>query len=160
MSAKPYSLRVLKDSDGLSLGQIAERVGLPRSTVQRIVNALLAERKQKLEELVIQGMCGLIPNTDNAAESAGVLMIPITDAGILKRVEGLTAALQTEFIRDIEIHINPGYELIPLPEGASYLGFIFAQAPRFEQTLAALKSAHAKLRFVTQPKWELENLAV
>ena len=116
--------------------------------------------RQKLEELVIQGMCGLVPNTDEAGESAGVLMIPITDAGILKRVEGLTAALQTEFIRDIEIHINPGYELIPLPEGASYLGFIFAQAPEFEQTHAALKSAYAKLRFVTQPKWELENLAV
>jgi hypothetical protein len=113
--------------------------------------------QQKLEELVIQGMCGLVPHADEAAESAGVLMIPITDAGILKRVEGLTAALQTEFIRDIEIHINPGYELIPLPEGASYLGFIFAQAPEFEQTHAALKNAYAKLRFITQPKWELES---
>jgi len=38
-------LRVLKnDNSGLSLGQIAERVQLPRSTVQRIVNALLSER--------------------------------------------------------------------------------------------------------------------
>lgn len=37
-------LRSLKnESDGLSLGQIAERVGLPRSTVQRIVGALHAE---------------------------------------------------------------------------------------------------------------------
>jgi DNA-binding IclR family transcriptional regulator len=38
-------LRALKDSQtGLSLGQIAERVGLPRSTVQRIVAALVDER--------------------------------------------------------------------------------------------------------------------
>ena len=38
-------LRVLKDDNkGLSLGRIAERVSLPRSTVQRIINALLAER--------------------------------------------------------------------------------------------------------------------
>ncbi|PVH27631.1 IclR family transcriptional regulator [Pararhodobacter oceanensis] len=38
-------LRVLRDdTDGLSLGQIAERVELPRSTVQRIVGALQAER--------------------------------------------------------------------------------------------------------------------
>ena len=38
-------LRALKsDNRGLSLGRIAERVGLPRSTVQRIVNALVAER--------------------------------------------------------------------------------------------------------------------
>ena len=38
-------LRALKDCQtGLSLGQIAERVALPRSTVQRIVAALIDER--------------------------------------------------------------------------------------------------------------------
>ena len=38
-------LRALKDGQtGLSLGQIAEKVGLPRSTVQRIVAALMDER--------------------------------------------------------------------------------------------------------------------
>ena len=116
--------------------------------------------QQKLEELIIMGMCGIAPQANPSIESAGVLMIPINDSGILKRVEGLTEAQQTEYVRDIEIHINPGYELVPLPEGSSYLGFIFAQAPDYEQTYAALKNAHSKLRFVTQPRWELENLAV
>ena len=38
-------LRALRDENGgLSLGQIAERVNLPRSTVQRIVHALVEER--------------------------------------------------------------------------------------------------------------------
>ena len=38
-------LRVLRDNtEGMSLGQIADRVDLPRSTVQRIVGALAAER--------------------------------------------------------------------------------------------------------------------
>jgi IclR family acetate operon transcriptional repressor len=38
-------LRVLEDEpEGLSLGQIAQRVGLARSTVQRIVGALAAEK--------------------------------------------------------------------------------------------------------------------
>lgn len=37
-------LRALKGSAGMSLGQIAERVDLPRSTVQRIVGALQSER--------------------------------------------------------------------------------------------------------------------
>ena len=37
-------LRVLRsDNSGLSLGKIAKRVELPRSTVQRIINALLTE---------------------------------------------------------------------------------------------------------------------
>ncbi|MDH3389333.1 MAG: hypothetical protein OEN02_15690, partial [Gammaproteobacteria bacterium] len=67
--------------------------------------------------------------------------------------------MRTEFGEDIEIHINPGYELVPLPEGASYLGFIFAQGPDFEKTYGALKTAYAKLRFVTQPKWDLGKLA-
>ncbi|MGI9493370.1 MAG: helix-turn-helix domain-containing protein, partial [Geminicoccaceae bacterium] len=38
-------LRALgEDTSGMSLGQIADKVGLPRSTVQRIVGALQAER--------------------------------------------------------------------------------------------------------------------
>jgi len=114
---------------------------------------------QKLEELVIRGMCGDAPELINEAEAAGVLMIPVTTAGILKRVEGLTEAMHTEYIKDIEIHINPGYELIRLPEGASYLGFIFAQAPDFDAAYAALKQAYGKLGFVTQPRWNIENLA-
>lgn len=37
-------LRALKEDDGgLSLGEIAERIALPRSTVQRLVNALITE---------------------------------------------------------------------------------------------------------------------
>ncbi len=112
---------------------------------------------QKLEELVIQGMCRIEPKIREAAEAAGVLMIPVTTAGILKRVEGLTSALATEYIKDVEIHIGEGYELKPLPEGSSYLGFIFAQAPTYELVYAALKSAHEKLKFVTQPVWPLSQ---
>ena len=38
-------LRLLKsEPDGLSLGEIARRIGLPRSTIQRIVGALLEEQ--------------------------------------------------------------------------------------------------------------------
>ncbi|MCP4187472.1 MAG: ATP-grasp domain-containing protein, partial [Gammaproteobacteria bacterium] len=111
--------------------------------------------QEKLEELVIKGMCGIKPELSDPAQAAGVLMIPVTDSGILKRVEGLTEALQIEFIEDIEIHIHEGYQLIPLPEGASYLGFIFAQAPTYDQVYQALKKAHQCLRFVTQPAWLL-----
>jgi biotin carboxylase len=109
----------------------------------------------KLEELVIMGMCGSLPELSNHAEAAGVLMIPVNNSGILKRIEGLTEAQQLPHIKDIEIHTPVGYELIPLPEGSSYLGFIFAQAPDYPQTYRALKNAYHKLRFVTQPRWEL-----
>lgn len=115
--------------------------------------------QQKLEQLVIQGMCGNLPKLPDKADAAGVLMIPITDVGLLKRVEGLTDAMQVKYIKDIEIHIREGYELIPLPEGSSYLGFIFAQGPSYEETFQALKSAYQKLKFVTQPSWKLDQLA-
>ena len=151
----PVHAEVRLSSDGPVLLELAART-IGGQCGQLIEFSL----QQKLEELIIMGMCGIVPQANQEVESAGVLMIPINDSGILKRVEGLTEAQQTEYVRDIEIHINPGYELIPLPEGSSYLGFIFAQAPDFEQTYSALKNAHAKLRFVTQPRWELENLAV
>jgi len=64
-------LRALKDeSEGLSLGQIADRVSLPRSTVQRIVGALQAER------LVIaaspEGGIRLGPELQSLAEAARI----------------------------------------------------------------------------------------
>lgn len=113
--------------------------------------------QQKLEEVIIRGLCGEPPNLPPKPTPAGVLMIPVETAGILKRVEGLTAAMQVEFIQDIEIHIQEGYELLPLPEGSSYLGFIFAQAPTQGQAFNALKKAHQMLRFVTQPIWRLNQ---
>ena len=115
--------------------------------------------QQKLEELVIQGMCGNLPKLSTDIDAAGVMMIPITNSGLLKRIEGLTDAMQVKFIKDIEIHIREGYELVPLPEGSSYLGFIFAQAPDYQKTYRALKTAYEKLRFVTQPGWKLDQLA-
>jgi len=114
--------------------------------------------RQKLEELVIQGMSGHLPVLPEKSEAAGVLMIPITGSGLLKRVEGLTEAMQVEFIKDVEIHIREGYELVPLPEGSSYLGFIFAQAPSYKETYDALKASYQKLQFITQPIWKLDQL--
>ena len=113
--------------------------------------------QQKLEELIIQGLCGQQPHLPPNAQPAGVLMIPVKNSGLLKRVEGLTDAMRVEFVKDIEIHIREGYELIPLPEGSSYLGFIFAQAPSYQQTFNALKKAHQLLNFVTEPVWRLSQ---
>jgi hypothetical protein len=41
-----------------------------------------------------------------------------------------------------------------LPEGSSYLGFIFARAPSAAQAEAALRAAHACLRVVVMPLWK------
>jgi hypothetical protein len=93
------------------------------------------------------------------AGAAGVLMIPVTHGGILRRVEGLLAAQQVPFIEEVRVDVRDGYELVPLPEGDSYLGFIFARAPTPGQAEAALRQAHAKLRVVVAPVWRVEPAA-
>lgn len=107
-----------------------------------------------LEELVLMHALGRHPNARAVAGAAGVLMIPIPQAGILRRVEGLLAARQVPYIEEVIIDVREGYELVPLPEGASYLGFIFARAPTAQAAEAALRSAHACLNIVVAPLWK------
>ena len=107
-----------------------------------------------LEELVLMHALGRRPGTRAASGAAGVLMIPIPQAGILRRVEGLLAARQVRYIEEVIIDVREGYELVPLPEGASYLGFIFANAPTRQAAETALRSAHACLTIVVAPLWK------
>ena len=45
------------------------------------------------------------------------------------------------------ITAKPGQLLRPLPEGTSYLGFVFARARTPDEVIAALRAAHAHLEF-------------
>ncbi|MDH5408732.1 MAG: ATP-grasp domain-containing protein [Gammaproteobacteria bacterium] len=88
--------------------------------------------------------------------AAGVLMIPMSEAGILKRVEGLLDAQRVPGIEEVSIQIRDGYELVPLPEGGSYLGFIFARAETSVQVEQALRQAHDCLNIVVAPLWKVK----
>jgi biotin carboxylase len=108
-----------------------------------------------LEELVLAQAMGKNLPIEITQQGAGVLMIPIPKAGILKRVEGILAAQRIPYIESVEIQIREGHELVPLPEGSSYLGFIFARAPSAAQAEAALRAAHACLNIVVAPLWKV-----
>ncbi len=110
-----------------------------------------------LEEIVLQHAMGQHCDINPQQQAAGVLMIPIPKAGILKRIEGMLAAQAVDHIDEINIQIREGHELIPLPEGSSYLGFIFAYADTIEKVEHALRSAHAHLNFVIAPVWKLSQ---
>jgi len=110
-----------------------------------------------LEALVIAHAVGKPLAIKPPAGAAGVLMIPIRKAGILRRIEGITAARAVPFIEDILISIRDGYELVPLPEGSSYLGFMFASAATPEQVEAALRTAHEHLTVVVGPMLKIED---
>jgi biotin carboxylase len=108
-----------------------------------------------LEELVLAHALGrALPATAEQPAAGGVLMIPIEQGGILRRVEGIGAAQRVPYIEEVHIEVNEGNELVPLPEGASYLGFIFARAPTPQQAEAALRAAHACLNVVVAPVWK------
>ena len=55
-------------------------------------------------------------------------------------------------IDDIRITAKTDQLLIPLPEGASYLGFIFARGDRPGEVDRALRAAHARLSFAIDPE--------
>ena len=112
-----------------------------------------------LEELVLFHAIGTPrkPVADRGA--AGVLMIPIPKAGVLRRVEGVRAAAEVPYIEEVVIQVRDGYELVPLPEGSSYLGFIFCRAPDPQSAETALRRAHAELNVVIAPRWRCSESA-
>jgi hypothetical protein len=79
--------------------------------------------------------------------ASGVMMIPIPHRGVYKSVEGERDARAVPDIVDLQITAKPDTTLVPLPEGRSYLGFIFARATTPLAVEQALRTAHAKLRF-------------
>ncbi len=57
-------------------------------------------------------------------------MIPIPRAGTLVGVHGQAEARAVPGVTDIQITIAPGRNVVPVPEGNRYLGFVFAATAR------------------------------
>jgi hypothetical protein len=83
-------------------------------------------------------------------QASGVMMIPIPRGGILRRSEGLEEARAVDCVTAVEITAKVDQRLVPLPEGSSYLGFIFAKAGSAGEVERALRTAHGKLHFVIE----------
>ena len=113
-----------------------------------------------LEELIIRHALGSRESRVESREPekfwtldspAGVMMIPIPQAGRLREVRGLHAAENVAGIDGVTISAHVGQELLPLPEGSVYLGFLFARASSAKAVEAALREAYAKLKVVIEP---------
>jgi biotin carboxylase len=103
-----------------------------------------------LEELILRHAAGLpMPSHQRESAAAGVMMLPIRDRGRLRAVEGQNEAKQVPGVDGLVITIPPGEQLVPLPEGDRYLGFMFARADSPAAVEVALRRAHAQLRVVT-----------
>ena len=105
-------------------------------------------RDASLEELLLRHALGENVSAYRRAPAAsGVMMIPIPRAGIFKGVEGEDEARAVPDVTDVLITMKRDSLLVPMPEGKSYLGFIFARGESPHDVEQALRAAHAKLRF-------------
>ncbi len=119
-----------------------------RSIGGKCSGALAFGEGASLERLILSQALGVAPpSLEREACASGVMMIPIPGAGILRGVRGVEDALCVAGVESVDISINIGGEVVPLPEGERYLGFIFARGERPEEVEAALRAAHARLAF-------------
>jgi biotin carboxylase len=101
-----------------------------------------------LEEVLLRHAIGeSVVHYRRERAAAGVMMIPIPRRGILKSVDGVEEAGRVKGIEEVTITAKTDQMLLPLPEGASYLGFIFARSASSDEAIAALREAHARLSF-------------
>ena len=106
-----------------------------------------------LEELLLRHSIGQSPEEwGRESLASGVMMIPIPHRGVFRHTDGLAEARAVAGIYDIRMTAKTDQLLIPLPEGASYLGFIFARGDEPVEVDRALRIAHARLRFVIDPE--------
>jgi len=105
-----------------------------------------------LEQLILRHALKLpIRDLGLTDAAAGVMMLPIPQAGRLRAVRGVGRARAVDGVAGVEITISPGQELVPLPEGSRYLGFIFARGQDPDDVEATLRGAHAELTFEITP---------
>ena len=118
----------------------------------RVLNHLLG---MSLEELILRQAVAESPLSLPAGEggAAGVMMIPIPRRGIYRRLEGLTAAQSVHGVTGLAITVEPGQIIAPPPDGASYLGFIFARGASPADAEMALRIAHRRLYFDIRPEY-------
>jgi len=113
--------------------------------------ALRFDNEMPLEELIIRHALGEdVMRVQRERRAAGVMMIPIPRAGTLREVLGVEAAKSVDDIEDVMITAHITQEILPPPEGASYLGFIFSRAETPDRVESALREAHGKLEFIIE----------
>ena len=101
-----------------------------------------------LEEVVLRHAAGEdVSAVRREQRAAGVMMIPIAKEGIYEDVEGVERARAVPGVEDVIVTAKAGQRMLKLPEGASYLGFIFARGKTAGAVEEALRAAHAELRF-------------
>jgi hypothetical protein len=120
------------------------------------LQSAISQSAISLEELLVRHALGESPAACcRESEASGVMMIPIPRRGIFRGVSGTEAAAKVGGVERVEITAKIDQRLVPLPEGASYFGFIFARGSTSRDVERALRDAHACLEFRVDPLWQV-----
>lgn len=115
--------------------------------------SFLGDPSISLEELLLRHSLGeSLGKWGRESFASGVMMIPIPHRGVFRHADGMEEARGVAGIDDIRMTAKADQLLVPLPEGASYLGFIFARGDRPGDVERALRAAHGRLRFAIDPE--------
>lgn len=102
-----------------------------------------------LEELILRHALRMpLPPLSRQEQATGVMMLPIPYGGRLSEVRGQAEARAVPGIEELTITAEPGDELVPLPEGTRYLGFLLARGKTPEEVEESLRDAHHRLTVV------------
>ena len=148
---------------GLSHGPVHAECRVDGSTVYvlevaaRPIGGLCSKALQfvpgtiSLEELLLRHALGEdVSRYEREAVGSGVMMIPIPQRGLYKGVEGVDEARAVPNVTDVRITAKADALVVPLPEGKSYLGFLFARSDDPAAVERSLRLAHGELRFTIE----------
>jgi biotin carboxylase len=118
----------------------------PRPIGGLCAKALAFENGAPLEEVIVRHALGEdVSDARRRTEAAGVMMIPVPRAGIYRSVRGMEDA---EAIADeVIVTAKEGQRVLPLPEGNTYMGFLFAYGETALSVEERLHRAHHALQF-------------
>jgi carbamoylphosphate synthase large subunit len=112
----------------------------------------LAKTAISFEELLLRHALGEPAGRwTREPHASAVMMIPIPKSGVYRHVDGLETASVVPHVEEIRITAKTDQQLMALPEGSSYLGFIFARADTPAAAERAVRDAHARLHFTIDP---------
>jgi biotin carboxylase len=157
LSQGPLHVELRIDGPRIAVVEIAGRSmgGLCSRVLDRVTGPL--------EDIILSQAAGLeLPINETTRANgqvrklaAGVMMMPIPRSGVLRRVTGMQAARAVPGVEGVTLAIEPGESIRVLPDGASYLGFIFALGATPAEVEQSLRASFAELEFVLSPLLEL-----
>jgi biotin carboxylase len=145
----PVHVECRVNGQGIFVLEAAARpIGGLCARVLRFVPTGVEPVRASLEDLLVRHAAGEdVMGWPREERAAGVMMMPIPRAGVYRGVSGLEEATTVSGVDGVYVTAKLDQQLVPLPEGASYLGFIFARGVRPEQVESSLRESFSKLTF-------------